>query len=98
MGREPHIRIDDGKGAFFVELVEDAAAVLTRVGDITAAAVLSGVEASDWSPPWQSRLLDAAGAGPALAVLTLMHERYGDPAFAPAPLLAEHAAARQAFC
>ncbi len=42
-------------------------------------------------------LLDAAGAGLALAVLTRMHERYGDPAFAPAPLLAEHAAAGLAF-
>ncbi|MGD0373114.1 MAG: 3-hydroxybutyryl-CoA dehydrogenase [Streptosporangiaceae bacterium] len=49
-------------------------------------------------PRGPMQLLDAAGAGPALAVLTLMHERYGDPAFAPAPLLAEHAAARQAFC
>ena len=53
---------DAGDYQLLVELVEDAAAVLTRVGDITAAAVLSGVEASDWSPPWQSRLLDAAGA------------------------------------
>ncbi len=43
------------------------------------------------------RLLDAAGPGRALAVLTRMHERYGDPAFAPAPLLAEHAAAGLAF-
>lgn len=42
------------------QTVEDAAAVLTRVGDITAAAVLSGVEVSEWSPPWQDRLLEAA--------------------------------------
>ena len=43
------------------------------------------------------QLLDAAGPGRALAVLTRMHESYGDPAFAPAPLLAEHAAAGLAF-
>jgi hypothetical protein len=51
---------DAGDYQRLVELVEDAAAVLTRVGDVTAAAVLSGVEVSDWSPPWQSRLLEAA--------------------------------------
>lgn len=44
------------------------------------------------------QMLDQAGAGRALAVLTQMHERYGDPAFAPVPLLAEHAAAGLAFC
>ena len=43
------------------------------------------------------QLLDAAGPARALAVLTRMHQRYGDPAFAPAPLLAEHAAAGLAF-
>ena len=43
------------------------------------------------------QLLDAAGPGRALAVLTRMHDSYGDPAFAPAPLLAEHAAAGLAF-
>jgi 3-hydroxybutyryl-CoA dehydrogenase len=42
-------------------------------------------------------LLDAAGPAAALAVLTAMHERYGDPAFAPPPLLAEHAAAGLPF-
>jgi hypothetical protein len=51
---------DAGDYQRLVELVEDAAAVLTRVGDVTAAAVLSGVEVSDWSPPWESRLLQAA--------------------------------------
>ncbi len=43
------------------------------------------------------QLLDAAGPARALAVLTRMQQRYGDPAFAPAPLLAEHAAAGLAF-
>lgn len=41
-------------------LVEDAAAVLARVGDITAAAALAGVDRSDWSPPWETRLLDGS--------------------------------------
>jgi 3-hydroxybutyryl-CoA dehydrogenase len=43
------------------------------------------------------QLLDQAGARRALAVLTMMHERYGDPAFAPVPLLAASAAAGLAF-
>ena len=51
---------DAGDYQRLVKLVEDAAVVLTRVGDVTAAAVLSGVEVSDWSPPWQSKLLEAA--------------------------------------
>jgi 3-hydroxybutyryl-CoA dehydrogenase len=42
-------------------------------------------------------MLDAAGPATALAVLTAMRERYGDPAFAPPPLLAEHAAAGLPF-
>ncbi len=41
--------------------------------------------------------LDAAGPAAALAVLAAMHERSGDPAFAPPPLLAEHAAAGLPF-
>jgi 3-hydroxybutyryl-CoA dehydrogenase len=48
-------------------------------------------------PQGPLQLLDQAGPGRALTVLTMMHERYGDPAFAPVPLLAEHAAAGLAF-
>lgn len=51
---------DPGDYQRLVETIEDAAAVLIRVGDITAAALLSGVEVSEWSPPWQARLLEAA--------------------------------------
>ena len=51
---------DPGDYQRLVETIEDAAAVLTRVGDITAAALLSGVEVSEWSPPWQASLLEAA--------------------------------------
>jgi len=42
-------------------------------------------------------MLDDIGAGQAYAVLASMHARYGDPAFAPVPLLADHATARLAF-
>jgi 3-hydroxybutyryl-CoA dehydrogenase len=42
-------------------------------------------------------LLDAAGPATALAVLRSMHEAYGDPAFAPPPLLADYAAAGLRF-
>jgi 3-hydroxybutyryl-CoA dehydrogenase len=42
-------------------------------------------------------LLDAAGPATALAVLRSMHEAYGDPAFAPPPLLSDYAAAGLRF-
>jgi 3-hydroxybutyryl-CoA dehydrogenase len=42
-------------------------------------------------------LLDAAGPATALAVLRAMHQAYGDPAFAPPPLLADYAAAALRF-
>lgn len=51
---------DPGDYQRLVETIEDAAAVLVRVGDVTAAADLSGIEVSEWSPPWQARLLEAA--------------------------------------
>ena len=44
------------------EMVENAAAMLARVGDITAAAALAGVEHDDWSPRWEVRLLDTSRA------------------------------------
>ena len=42
-------------------------------------------------------LLDEAGPATALAVLQAMHRVYGDPAFAPPPLLADYAAAGLRF-
>jgi len=42
-------------------------------------------------------LLDAAGPATALAVLRAMYRAYGDPAFAPPPLLADYAAAGLRF-
>jgi 3-hydroxybutyryl-CoA dehydrogenase len=44
-------------------------------------------------PRGPMQLLDDAGPTPAVAVLTAMHRAYGDPGYAPAPLLAELAAA-----
>jgi 3-hydroxybutyryl-CoA dehydrogenase len=43
------------------------------------------------------QLLDDAGPATALAVLDAMHRAYGNPAFAPPPLLAEYAAAGLRF-
>ena len=42
-------------------------------------------------------LLDEAGPATALAVLQAMHRAYGDPAFAPPPLLSDYAAAGLRF-
>ncbi|MFC7611264.1 DEAD/DEAH box helicase [Teichococcus aestuarii] len=43
-----------------LQTVEDAAATMVQLGDLKAATALLGVERAEWSPPWQSRLLDAA--------------------------------------
>ena len=49
-------------------------------------------------PRGPMRMLDDAGLSPAVAVLAAMHQAYGDPGYAPAPLLTEMAAAGLAFC
>jgi hypothetical protein len=51
---------DAGDYQRLLELAEDAAATITRIGDLTAARALAGVENTNWSPPWQGRLLEAA--------------------------------------
>ena len=43
------------------------------------------------------RMMDDIGAPRVLAGLAVMHARYGDPAFAPVPLLAEYATAGNLF-
>jgi 3-hydroxybutyryl-CoA dehydrogenase len=48
-------------------------------------------------PKGPLELLDEAGPERAQAVLSAMYDAYGDPAFAPPPLLAEHAAAGLGF-
>jgi 3-hydroxyacyl-CoA dehydrogenase len=72
------------------------------LGRITPAADLAaGVDAAMMLgcgyPRGPVAMLDDIGAGQAYAVLAAMHARYGDPAFAPVPLPAEHATARLAF-
>jgi hypothetical protein len=42
-------------------------------------------------------MLDDIGPAPVFDVLSAMHASSGDPAFAPAPLLAEYAAAGTLF-
>ena len=48
-------------------------------------------------PQGPFQLIDSAGAASVLAGLESMHAAYGDPSFAPPPLLAEHAATGIAF-
>ncbi|WP_198384763.1 DUF3320 domain-containing protein [Roseomonas sp. KE2513] len=56
-GAETH---DTGDYQRLQEVVGDAAAILTQVGDIASAAALAGIDTAEWSPPWQTRLLEAA--------------------------------------
>jgi 3-hydroxybutyryl-CoA dehydrogenase len=48
-------------------------------------------------PQGPFQLLDKAGAQAVLSGLAAMHAAYGDPAFAPPPLLADHATAALGF-
>ena len=48
-------------------------------------------------PQGPFEMLDAAGPSTVLAGLKAMYDAYGDPALAPPPLLAEHAAAAMEF-
>jgi 3-hydroxybutyryl-CoA dehydrogenase len=66
-------------------------------GYASAAGIDTAMELGCGYPHGPLQLLDQAGPRRALAVLTRMYERYGDPAFAPVPLLAEFAAAGLAF-
>jgi very-short-patch-repair endonuclease len=43
-----------------VQTVEEAQRLLQRSGDAVRAPALAGIEQPDWSPVWQTRLLDAA--------------------------------------
>ena len=83
-------------GALFYPHLNDAVRMV-QDGYASPADIDTAMTLGCGYPRGPLQLLDATGPGRALAVLTQMHERYGDPAFAPAPLLAEHAAARLAF-
>jgi 3-hydroxybutyryl-CoA dehydrogenase len=71
---------------------------MVQDGYATAACIDTAMTLGCGYPLGPMRILDDAGPGVALSVLTAMRERYGDPAFAPPPLLAEHAAAGIGFC
>ena len=70
---------------------------MVQDGYATAADIDTAMTAGCGYPRGPLRILDDAGPAVALSVLTAMHERYGDPAFAPPPLLAEHVAAGIGF-
>jgi len=71
---------------------------MVQDGYATAAAIDAAMTLGCGYPRGPLRMLDDIGAARVLAGLRAMHARYGDPAFAPAPLLAEHVAAGIAFC
>ena len=83
-------------GALLYPHLNDAVRMV-QDGYASAADIDTAMQLGCGYPSGPLQMLDAAGPGRALAVLTRMHERYGDPAFAPVPLLAEHAAAGLAF-
>ncbi|MBP0447449.1 DUF3320 domain-containing protein [Roseomonas sp. SSH11] len=56
---------DEGGYRRLLQAVGDAASTLTQVGDVASAAALGGVEATEWSPPWQARLIEAASSAAA---------------------------------
>jgi very-short-patch-repair endonuclease len=51
---------DAGDWRRLVEAVEEAREVLRRAGDAVRGPALAGIEQAEWSPVWQTRLLEAA--------------------------------------
>ncbi|MGH3303328.1 MAG: 3-hydroxyacyl-CoA dehydrogenase NAD-binding domain-containing protein, partial [Streptosporangiaceae bacterium] len=66
---------------------------MTRDGYASAADIDTAMTLGCGYPRGPFELIDAAGAADVLAGLRAMYSAYGCPAFAPPPLLAEHAAA-----
>ena len=59
----PHADVHDaGDWQRLVECIEEAREVLRRAGDAVRSPALAGIEQPDWSPVWQTRLLEAARA------------------------------------
>jgi 3-hydroxybutyryl-CoA dehydrogenase len=71
---------------------------MVQDGYATAADIDAAMTLGCGYPRGPLRMLDDIGPARVLAGLRAMHARYGDPAFAPAPLLAEHVAVGIAFC
>jgi 3-hydroxybutyryl-CoA dehydrogenase len=84
-------------GALLYPHLADAVRML-QDGYASAADIDTAMTAGCGYPRGPLRMLDDLGAGPVLAGLAAMADCYGDPAFAPPPLLREHAAAALAFC
>jgi very-short-patch-repair endonuclease len=51
---------DAGDYQRLVEAVEDAAATISRLGDVTACAALAGIDKTEWSPSWQASIVEAS--------------------------------------
>ena len=83
-------------GALLCPHLNDAVRMV-QDGHASAADIDAAMTLGCGYPRGPLQLLDQAGLGYVLTVLTQMYRRYGDPAFAPAPLLPEHAAAGLAF-
>ena len=71
---------------------------MVQDGYATAADIDAAMTLGCGYPCGPVRMLDDIGPARVLAGLRGMHARYGDPAFAPVPLLAEHVAAGISFC
>jgi 3-hydroxybutyryl-CoA dehydrogenase len=84
-------------GALLYPHLGDAVRMM-QDGYATAAAIDAAMTLGCGYPRGPLRMLDDIGPARVLAGLTAMHARYGDPAFAPVPLLAEHVAAGIPFC
>ena len=53
---------DAGDYERLVETANDLADLYERIGDVVTSPRLAGIDNADWSPLWESRLLDAVGA------------------------------------
>jgi 3-hydroxybutyryl-CoA dehydrogenase len=83
-------------GALLCAHLNDAVRMV-QDGYASAAGIDTAMMLGCGYPVGPLQLIDQVGPGYVLTVLTEMYRRYGDPAFAPAPLLAEHAAAGLSF-
>ena len=96
----PVVRVPDRPGFLVGTLLYPHAADAVRMvqdGYASAADVDAAMTLGCGYRRGPLELLDAAGPATAVAVLRAMHLAYGDPAFAPPPLLAEYAAAGLRF-
>ncbi|MEP7024216.1 MAG: 3-hydroxyacyl-CoA dehydrogenase family protein [Actinomycetota bacterium] len=100
LGRET-VRCPDRPGLLAGALLyphRGGAVQMVQDGYASAVDIDTAMTAGCGYPRGPLRMLDDRGAATVLAGLTAMHVAYGDPAFAPPVLLAEHAAAGLPFC